>query len=47
MIDDRFRQLFGKILYSGMHPVGQVIDHNERREHQIRGAEHPHGIISW
>jgi hypothetical protein len=45
MIDDRFRQLFGKIIYSGMHPVGQVIDHNERREFQSRGAQHPHGII--
>ena len=45
MIDDRFRQLFGKIIYSGMHPVGQVIDHNERREFQARGAEHPHGIL--
>ena len=45
MIDDRFRQLFGKIIYSGMHPVGQVIDHNERREFQSRGAQHPHGIV--
>ena len=45
MIDDRFRQLFGRILYSGMHPVGQVIDHNERREFQSRGAQHPHGIV--
>ena len=45
MIDDRFRQLFGRILYSGMHPVGQLIDHNERREFQGRGAEHPHGIL--
>ena len=45
MIDDRFRQLFGKIIYSGMHPVGQVIDHNERREFQSRGAQHPHGIL--
>ena len=45
MIDDRFRQLFGRILYSGMHPVGQLIDHNERREFQNRGAQHPHGIL--
>ena len=45
MIDDRFRQLFGRILYSGMHPVGQVLDHNERREFQGRGAQHPHGIL--
>ena len=45
MIDDRFRQLFGRILYSGMHPVGQVLDHNERREHQNIGAQHPHGIL--
>ena len=28
-----------------MHPVGQVIDHNERREFQSRGAQHPHGIL--
>ena len=25
--------------------VGQVIDHNERREFQSRGAQHPHGIL--
>ena len=43
MIDERFRLLFGKILYSGMHPVGQILDHNERREFQDRGAQHPHG----
>ena len=45
MIDERFRLLFGKILYSGMHPVGQILDHNERREFQDRGAQHPHGIL--
>ena len=45
MIDNRFRQVFGKIIYSGMHPVGQVLDHNERREFQNRGAEHPHGTL--
>ena len=28
-----------------MHPLGQIIDHNERREFQARGAEHPHGIL--
>ena len=45
MIDNRFRQVFGKIIYSGMHPVGQVLDHNERREFQNRGAQHPHGTL--
>ena len=45
MIDDRFRQLFGKVLYSGMHPIGQILNHDERREFQSRGAEHTHAII--
>ena len=45
MIDDRFRQLFGKILYSGMHPVGKIINHDDRREFQGRGAQHPHATL--
>lgn len=46
MIDDRFRQLFGKILYSGrMHPVRQILNHDDRREFQGRGAQHPHATL--
>ena len=45
MIDDKFRQLFGKILYSGMHPIGQILNHDDRREFQGRGAQHPHIMI--
>ena len=44
-IDHIFRQVFGKILYSGMHPIGQILNHDDRREFQSRGAEHPHAGI--
>ena len=39
-IDYIFRQVFSKILYSGMHPIGQILNHDDRR-----GAEHPHAGI--
>ena len=39
-IDYIFRQAFGKIIYSGMHPIGEILNHDDRREFQSRGAEH-------
>ena len=44
-IDYIFRQVFGKIIYSGMHPIGQILNHDDRREFQSRGAEHVHASI--
>ena len=44
-IDYIFRQVFGKIIYSGMHPIGQILNHDDRREFQSRGAEHVHTCI--
>ena len=44
-IDYRFNQLFKKCLFSGMHPVGQIINIDDRREYQQRGTQHVHAII--
>ena len=44
-IDHIFRQVFGKILYSGIHPIGQILNHDDRKEFQSREAEHPHAGI--
>jgi len=44
-IDYIFRQVFGKVIYSGMHPIGQVLNHDDRREFQSRGVEHVHTSI--
>ena len=41
-IDYIFKQVFKKILYSGMHPIGQILNHDDKREFQNRGPEHPH-----
>ena len=45
-IDYIFRQVFGKVIYNGMHPIGQILNHDERREYQMRtGVEHVHACI--
>ena len=42
-IDHIFNKVFPNILYSGMHPIGQILNHDERREFQHRtGLEHAH-----
>ena len=41
-IDYVFRQLWGKVILSGMHPIGQVLNFDDRREFQKRGTEHMH-----
>ena len=30
----------GKVILSGMHPIGQILDFDDRREFQNRGTEH-------
>ena len=44
-IDYRFNQLWKNVLLSGMHPVGQIINYDDRREYQGRGTQHLHAPI--
>ena len=39
-IDYVFKQLWGKVVISGMDPVHQILNFDDRREFQNRGAEH-------
>ena len=41
-IDYVFKQLWGKVILSGMHPIGQILNFDDRREFQNRGTEHMH-----
>lgn len=34
--DYTFRQLWGKVTLGGMYPIGQILNHDERREFQNR-----------
>ena len=44
-IDYIFHKLWGKVILSGMHPIGQILNYDERREFQNRGTEHIHAPI--
>ena len=44
-IDYVFKQLWGKVILSGMHPIGQILNFDDRREFQNRGTEHMHAPI--
>ena len=44
-IDYRFNQLWKNVLLSGMHPVGQILNYDDRREYQSRGTQHLHSPI--
>ena len=44
-IDYRFNQLWRKVLLSGMHPIGQILNYDDRREYQGRGVQHVHAPI--
>ena len=39
-IDFVFKQLWGKVILSGMHPVGQILNFDDRRDFQNRETEH-------
>ena len=39
-IDHVFCQLWGKVILSGMHPIGQILNYDDRREFQNRATEH-------
>ena len=40
LTDYTFRQLLGKFILGGIHPIGQIFNYDQRREFQIRGTEH-------
>ena len=44
-IDYVFKQLWGKVILSGMHPIGQILYFDDRREFQNRGTERMHAPI--
>ena len=35
-----FKQLWSEVILSGMHPIGQILNFDDQREFQNRGAEH-------
>ena len=44
-IDHLFQQISGKVILSGMHPIGQILNFDDRREFQRRSTEHIHASI--
>ena len=44
-IDYVFKQLWGKVILSRMHPIGQIWNFDERRKFQNTGTEHMHAPI--
>lgn len=44
-IDYIFEQLWGKVLLSGSHPIGQILNYDLRKEMQGRGTAHFHAAI--
>ena len=44
-IDYVFKQLWGKVILKGMHPIGQILNFDDQREFQSRGTEHTHAPI--
>ena len=41
-IDYVFKQVWGKVILSGMYPIGQIFNFDDRREFQNRGTGHIH-----
>ncbi len=44
-IDYIFEQLWGKVILSGVHPVGQILNYDIRKEMQGRGTAHFHSAV--
>ncbi|XP_062618879.1 uncharacterized protein LOC134280486 [Saccostrea cucullata] len=44
-IDYIFEQLWTKVILSGAHPIGQILNYDLRKEMQGRGTEHFHSAI--
>ena len=40
-----FKQLWGKDILRGVHPIGQMLNFDDQREFQNRGAEHMHAAV--
>ena len=44
-IDHVFKQLWGKVILSGVHPVREILNFDNCREFQNRGTEHMNAQI--
>ena len=44
-IDFIFRKLWGNVILSGIHPIGQILNYDIRKEMQSRGTVHFHSAI--
>ena len=44
-IDYIFEQLWSKVILSGAHPIGQILNYDRRKEMQGRGTEHFHAAV--
>ena len=44
-IDFIFRKLWGNVILSGLHPVGQILNYDIRKEMQSRGTAHFHSAV--
>ena len=44
-LDYVLKQLWGKVILSGMHTIGQILNFDDRREFQNRGTEHKHAPV--
>lgn len=44
-IDFIFRKLWGNIILSGVHPIGQILNYDIRKEMQSRGTAHFHSAV--
>jgi hypothetical protein len=44
-IDFIFRKLWGNVILSGLHPVGQILNYDIRKEIQSRGTAHFHSAV--
>ncbi len=44
-IDYIFEQLWGQVILSGVHPVGQILNYDIRKEMQGRGTAHYHSAL--
>ena len=44
-IDHIFKNIWGKVILSGMHPIGQILNYDDCREFQNRCTEHVHDPI--
>lgn len=44
-IDFIFRKLWGNVILSGIHPIGQILNYDIRKEMQSRGTAHFHSAV--